>query len=89
MRRHCLTCRAVIASGSYCATCRLRNGSTRRWREIRAWVLARDRSTCTACGEPATNVDHLVAVREGGSDDPRNLRSLCAPCHADAHRSIA
>jgi hypothetical protein len=26
-------------------------------------------------------VDHIKAVSEGGTDDPANLRLLCAPCH--------
>lgn len=26
-------------------------------------------------------VDHIVAVNDGGTDDPANLRLLCEPCH--------
>lgn len=26
-------------------------------------------------------VDHIVSVVQGGTDDPANLRLLCAPCH--------
>lgn len=26
-------------------------------------------------------VDHIVAVKDGGTDDPANLRLLCLPCH--------
>lgn len=26
-------------------------------------------------------VDHIVAVNDGGTDDPTNLRLLCEPCH--------
>ena len=88
MKRRCLNCRALIASGSYCARCRLRNGSTRAWRELRAQVLARDRWACVVCGAPATEVDHIIAVKDGGSDDPWNLRSLCAEHHAEIHRAF-
>lgn len=28
-------------------------------------------------------VDHIVAVKEGGTDDPRNLRLLCGRCHGE------
>lgn len=28
-------------------------------------------------------VDHIVAVKEGGTDDPENLRLLCVPCHRE------
>lgn len=27
-------------------------------------------------------VDHIIAVKDGGTDDPSNLRLLCVPCHA-------
>ena len=28
-------------------------------------------------------VDHIVAVDDGGTDEPANLRLLCRPCHKD------
>jgi 5-methylcytosine-specific restriction endonuclease McrA len=31
-------------------------------------------------------VDHIVSVVDGGTDDPANLRLLCAPCHYDRTR---
>jgi 5-methylcytosine-specific restriction enzyme A len=51
------------------------------WAALRAAVLARDGRTCQLCGSPATDVDHIVPRSAGGSDDPANLRSLCARCH--------
>ena len=30
----------------------------------------------------ATEVDHVIARRRGGTDDHANLRSLCKPCHS-------
>jgi hypothetical protein len=30
----------------------------------------------------ATEVDHILAKRDGGTDDRGNLRSLCKPCHS-------
>ena len=27
------------------------------------------------------DVDHIVRVKDGGTDDPGNLRLLCMPCH--------
>jgi 5-methylcytosine-specific restriction endonuclease McrA len=88
MKRHCLTCRTVIASGSYCQCCRPRNGSTWAWRELREQILARDRWACVMCGAHAEHVDHIIEVRDGGTDDPGNLRSLCAEHHTERHRSI-
>lgn len=90
MKRHCLHCRAIIATGSYCASCepaKPRNGSTRAWRTARQQALDRDRGRCVICGAPATEVDHLVRVADGGADDPANLRAICAHCHTERHRS--
>ena len=28
-------------------------------------------------------VDHIVAVEDGGTDDPANLRLLCKRCHKE------
>jgi 5-methylcytosine-specific restriction endonuclease McrA len=86
VKRRCLTCRTVIASGSYCARCRPRNGSTRAWRDLREQILLRDRGACVLCGRLAVEVDHIIPLSEGGSDSPGNLRSLCAPCHARSHQ---
>ena len=51
-----------------------------RWQEIRARVL-REQPRCEICGKPATDVDHVRAVADGGPDDRSNLRALCNPCH--------
>lgn len=62
-------------------------GSTRRWREIRAWVLHRDRYRCRAivddhrCGARATTVGHIIRREHGGSDAVSNLRAECAGCN--------
>lgn len=29
------------------------------------------------------DVDHIIAVEDGGTDDPRNLRLLCSRCHKE------
>ena len=65
------------------------SGSTRRqktpsnWARIRQQILERDGHRCThvdqagRCGQPATDVDHIRPVSQGGTDSPANLRSLC------------
>jgi 5-methylcytosine-specific restriction endonuclease McrA len=35
---------------------------------------------CSECREPATTVDHVVCVAEGGTDARENLRALCTKC---------
>jgi 5-methylcytosine-specific restriction protein A len=56
------------------------HSSTRGWRRTRALVLTRDGGRCS-CGAPALEVDHVVPVAEGGTDEAWNLRAICPPCH--------
>ncbi len=35
----------------------------------------------------AVEIDHEVPLAKGGTDDPANLRPLCADCHRDATRA--
>jgi 5-methylcytosine-specific restriction endonuclease McrA len=61
-------------------------GSTYAWRKVRARVLDRDRHQCQMptlvglpCLAPATTVDHIIPVSEGGAFlDTANLRAACA-----------
>lgn len=47
-------------------------------------ILSRDGYLCHICREPgADQVDHVIALSEGGSDTPGNLAAIHAyPCHA-------
>ena len=61
------------------------SGSTRRWRKLRAWTLAR-RPLCEVCrGAKAKLLHHVVPRTMGGSDAQSNLRALCEPCHQKVH----
>ncbi len=61
-------------------------GYGRRWRKLRAFILASEPlcRDCSAHGRvtAATDVDHIVSKRRGGTDDPCNLQPLCGSCHA-------
>jgi hypothetical protein len=50
-------------------------------------VMKRDRFTCTYCGVPGTEaeleVDHIVAVANGGSHHISNLTTACRACNQD------
>ena len=48
-----------------------------------ALVLARD-LICLApgCTQAATDVDHVVPKRAGGTDDMDNLQGFCHACHS-------
>lgn len=56
------------------------------WQKVRKQALIRDKYLCQHCikqgsAVAASDVDHVVAKRHGGSDDMSNLMSLCKPCH--------
>lgn len=58
----------------------------RPWRRKRERVLDRDKHLCQCCRRagrltPATEVDHITPLAEGGTDDETNLESICTPCH--------
>lgn len=61
------------------------------WKRIRERIIARDGGVCQwvmdthtpehRCGKPGTDVDHIVPVFQGGTDDDSNLRLLCRDHH--------
>lgn len=55
-------------------------------RRLRFEILRRDGHACRYCGAMAPDVkltvDHVVPTTLGGSDDPTNLVTACAPCNA-------
>ncbi|PIT53970.1 HNH endonuclease [Snodgrassella alvi] len=56
----------------------------RPWRRLREAVLLRDRYTCQYCGLVSAEemeVDHIVNIAAGGTDDMGNLQTLCKVCH--------
>ena len=60
------------------------NGSTGKWRKIRARILQRDGYTCQACGMDGNHVDHIVPRNlfgEGNADHDDNLQTLCKSCN--------
>ena len=62
-----------------------RNGSTRRWRNVRARVLRRDLLCLLqlpGCTTISTTADHILPVARGGAlYDMDNLRGACASCN--------
>lgn len=52
---------------------------------LRYKVLARDNYKCVLCGNTAKtdilNVDHIIAITEGGKSVVDNLRTLCVTCN--------
>lgn len=58
-----------------------KRGYGARWQRLRRMYL-RQHPVCVLCGRPATDVDHILPKRRGGSDDESNLQALCPDCHA-------
>lgn len=52
---------------------------------VRHYVLERDRHQCQSCGqtnrETTLEVDHIVPLAGGGSNDISNLQTLCHHCN--------
>lgn len=66
---------------------------TARWHRVRRHVLARDGQRCRIatpgiCLGRATEVDHIVAMSDGGAPaDLRNLQAACKPCNVSKARA--
>ena len=54
-------------------------------RSVKKYVLQRDNYQCQSCGKKNTetklNIDRIVALSKGGSNDISNLQVLCSRCN--------
>ena len=65
---------------------RPRTGSTRRYRKLRKYIIARDGGRCHRCGSGVSiQAHHLIPIGAGGRDEPSNLRATCSGCHEAIH----
>jgi len=57
------------------------------WDRLRRKRLQIDKYTCQGCGAEATkqNVHHIVPLHSGGSNEIKNLITLCDRCHRQIH----
>lgn len=58
----------------------------RKWQITRERILRRDNGLCQPCLladqlTPATQVDHIRPLADGGTDTDANLQAICKPCH--------
>ena len=50
--------------------------------------LRNNQPQCVKCGSIVNlEVDHIMPLEHGGSNDIRNLRVLCRECHHERHRN--
>lgn len=65
---------------------RYQEGEQMGYANVKAYVKARDGFKCWSCGSHEhLKVHHIVRRRDGGSDRPANLITLCEKCHKDHH----
>ena len=58
----------------------------RKWMKLRHVVLVEE-PVCMICGErPSVQVDHIIPVCKGGTDDRDNLQGACGECHEEKTR---
>lgn len=79
-RRHCEAHKRAPWQGS------TRERSRRPWDRTRRRIFQRDRGLCQLCkaaerATRATEVDHIVSLAQGGTDEDSNLQSVCSSCH--------
>jgi 5-methylcytosine-specific restriction protein A len=51
------------------------------WRKIRDAYL-REHPFCVICGKIGNEVDHIIALKDGGSSNDDNLRTFCKHHHS-------
>lgn len=63
-----------------------KTGRTAISKSLRYDIFNRDRFTCQYCGrqppEVILNIDHIIPVSKGGTNDPENLRTSCFACNS-------
>ena len=64
-----------------------RGMSSRPWSVLRRQALERDDWQCVKCKRPGRlEVDHVIPIQDGGSNELDNLQTLCRGCHIDKSR---
>ena len=83
--KYCVRCKAKSIARARLAEKKrpsaARRGYNDKWRMIRANYLRRN-PNCEICGKPATEVDHIKPLSEGGTHRSENLRALDKSCHS-------
>lgn len=65
--------------------------SSGRWAKLKAAVMQRDMYLCQSCqrngiDKQGSEVDHVVPLSEGGTNNLDNLQCICRSCHREKTR---
>lgn len=90
--RQCLECQLATVIGARCQRCSTRRRM--RGRKLiarRQRIALRDGAQCRRCGRTygRLELDHIVALKDGGADADRNCQLLCGSCHKAKTRTDA
>ncbi len=59
------------------------------WRRLKQHVYKQDKGCCRYCGEKVpyehTHCHHTLALSNGGTNHPQNLKTSCYACHTKKH----
>jgi len=51
-------------------------------RRLRRFIFRRDPNECAYCGsKKELQIDHIIPISRGGTNDPKNLQILCRKCN--------
>lgn len=66
---------------------RLSNVDAKLWKRIGKQVFERDHYTCKYCGQVGgkLEVDHMIPIVRGGTNDVTNLATSCRHCNRQKH----
>jgi hypothetical protein len=66
---------------------RYQKGFQYGWSNVKLAVLDRDKHACRICksGKVRLEVHHILEKKNGGTDVPTNLITLCSDCHSKIH----